>query len=313
MTIAPAQAATRPGTPLRIRVLRLGGTFLAASLVGLAFAAGNLSLQAARTVVHPARTTSTLTPADHGLPFERVRFPSPDGLNLSGWFVPGGRSAVVLAHGHAASKAGMLGHAGYLHRAGYSVLLFDFRASGESEGDTSTLGYHEWQDLVGAVEYLRGRPEVDPARTGLLGASMGAAAAIMLGEESRAYAAIVADSSFASGDSLVGRFDRWFRLPTWPFSALVPWAIERHVGLTPGQVAPVQRVARIAPTPLFIIHGAGDSGIPVGDAQALYAAAGEPKRLWLIEGGAHADGHGRLKEEYERRVLVFFGEYLGRE
>ena len=306
-TAAPAH---RPAPALRTRILRLGAVFVATSVVGLSIAVGDLSFRAARTIVYPARGPSAASPSDYGLPYERVSFKSLDGLNLAGWLVPGGRAAVVLAHGHDASKGEILDQAGYLNRAGYAVLLFDFRASGESEGTASTLGYYEWQDIAGAGQYLRARPELDSGRIGVLGASMGAAAAIMLGPEARRFAAVVADSSFATGESLVGRFDRWFRLPTWPFSALVPLAVQHYVGLTPRQVAPIGAVGMISPTPLFIIHGALDSGIPAQDAEVLYAAAGDPKELWMIEGGSHADGHGLVKDEYERRVLGFFGRYL---
>ena len=285
---------------------------MVASAVAVAAAAVHLSFQAARTVVFPARNPSPETPADHGMPFERVEFRSSDGLNLKGWFIPGaGRAAVVLVHGHSASKDGMLGHAGYLNRAGYSLLLFDFRASGESDGAFSSLGYYEWQDIVGAAGYLKSRPEVDVARIGLLGASMGAASSLMLGKEAHQFAAIVADSSFASGDSLVRRFDRWFKLPTWPFSIAVPLAIQHYIGLTPSEVAPLRRVAQIAPTPLFLIHGELDSGIPVDDAYQLYRAAGDPKEFWVVSGSAHAGGHGAEKQEYEERVLGFFQRYLG--
>lgn len=294
----------------RLRLLRLGATFVAASLVGLAFGVVQLSLQAARTVVLPPRHLTGVTPADFGLPFEPVEFPTADGLTLRAWLVPGGSAAVVLAHGHQGSKQDMLDHAHYLYAAGYSVLLVDFRASGESEGTYSTLGYQEWQDLVGAASYLRTRPGIDPERIGLLGVSMGASAALQLGEQGRQFKAIVADSAFATAETMVGRFDRWFKLPAWPFSTLVPWAIHHYVGVVPSAVAPLKAVARIAPTAVFIIHGALDIGIPVEDAQSLFDAAQDPKTLWIVEGASHGGGHGVVKEEYERRVLAFFERHL---
>lgn len=302
----------RTHPPLRTRILRLGVAFLASAIVGVAFEVVALSLQAARSVVYPARTLTSVTPALYGLPYERVEFLSLDGLRLRGWFIPGGRKAVVLAHGHAANKSDMLEFAAFLHRKGsFSLLLFDFRATGESEGAQATLGYYEWQDVAGAIRYLKTRPEVDPRRMGALGASMGAAAVLLLGEEAHQLRAVVADSAFATGDSLVGRFDRWFLLPSLLFSATVPWAIEVYVGLKPQDVAPVRSVGKIAPTPVFIIHGEKDPGIPAADAVALYKAAGEPKELWLIPGVGHAGGFGEVREEYERRVLAFFRRYLG--
>jgi len=300
--------ASRP--PGSVRLLRLGGVFVASSAVGLVFAVVQLSLQAARTVVYPARQLPQTTPAAYGMPFERVEFPSYDGTSLRGWYIPRGPSAIVLAHGHGGAKQDMLDHAVYLQAAGHSVLMFDFRAAGESDGAHSTLGYLEWQDLVGAARFLASRPDVDGHRLGLLGVSAGAAAALQLGQDARHFKAVVADSSFATADTLVGRFDRWFRLPAWPFSVSVPWAIHHYVGIVPSAVAPVKEIPRISPTPVLIIHGGSDIGIPPEDAYRLYEAAREPKELWVIATAAHAGGHGVATAEYEARVLGFFGRHL---
>lgn len=302
----------RRGPTRRIRALRLGGVFLAALGVGGLIEVGILSLQAARSVVHPPRVIDSKTPAAYDLPYESVAFLSADGLLLRGWFIPGGKAAVLLAHGHASSKASMLPRAASLRRdGGYSVLLFDFRASGESEGSEATLGYRERLDLLGAIAYLKTRAEVDPERIGALGSSMGAATLLFLGEKARSLRALVADSSFATAETLVGRFDRWFRLPSLLFSLSVPWAIERLVALRPSDVAPQATIGDIAPTPLLLIHGELDTGIPVRDAYALYEAAREPKELWIIPGAGHGEGSAIAEEEYRQRVLAFFDRYLG--
>ena len=133
----------------------------------------------------------------------------------------------------------------------------------------------------------------------------------VVGQEARQLKAVVADSSFASGETLVARFDNWFRLPAFPFSFVVPLAIRFNLGLTPADLAPVNAVGQIAPTPVLIIHGEQDSGIPAADAMALYNAAGEPKELWILPGVGHAAAWGAEREEYERRVLGFFRQYLG--
>jgi fermentation-respiration switch protein FrsA (DUF1100 family) len=301
----PSNNRRHPST--RTRMLRLGGVFLAASLAGVAFELMALSFHAARQVVFPARSTSERTPASLGLPYETVAFPSRDGLTMRGWFVPGGAATVVLTHGHASNKSDMLDNAAFLHQqGGYSVLLFDFRASGESDGDRATLGYEEWRDVAGALDYLDQRPGVDRGRIGALGVSMGAATLLMLGDEAKRLRGVVADSAFSDGESLVGRLDRWFNLPRWPFSLTVPWAVQYYSGLAPRDVAPVQRVASLAPIPLLIIHGELDHGIPAEDAAAIYAAAGEPKALWVAPGAGHGMAFSTAPDEYVQRVLAFF-------
>ena len=87
------------------------------------------------------------------LPLEDVHFQSRDGLRLAGWFIPGTNGAtVILAHGRGSERSRMLPHANYLHKDGFSVLIFDFRYRGESEGDESTLGAKEPWDIEGAVD-----------------------------------------------------------------------------------------------------------------------------------------------------------------
>jgi len=303
---------TQPqGPTLAARLLRLGGFALATSAAGLTFAMFTLSERAARSIVFPPHVVDDRTPATVGLSYQDVAFPSTDGIALKGWLIPGSPATVVVAHGHGGSKSQVLDYARFLReQGGYTVLLLDFRASGQSDGEKSTLGFYERQDLLGALDFLGRQPGVDAHHIGGLGLSMGAAALLLLGPDAQRLRGIVADSSFIDGHSLVSHFDRWFRLPSWPFSVTVPWAIERFAGLAPRDVAPVKAAPFIAPTPLFIIHGGADQGIPATDAIAIHAAAGEPKQLWIVPGAEHGAALAVAGEEYKQRVLAFFRSTL---
>ncbi len=300
-----------PGPSFATRLLRLGGFAVATSAAGLTFAMFTLSERAARSIVFPPHAVDDRTPASIGLTYQEVAFPSGDGTALRGWLIPGGPAAVVVAHGHGGSKGQVLDYARFLReRGGYTVLLFDFRASGQSDGEKVTLGFYERQDVLGALDFLSRQSGLDSHRIGGLGLSMGAAALLLLGPDAQRLRGIVADSSFTDGQSLVSHFDRWFHLPSWPFSVTVPWAIERFAGLAPRDVAPVKTAASIAPTPLFIIHGSDDQGIPATDAVAIHAAAGEPKQLWIVPGAEHGAALAVAGEEYKQRVLAFFRSTL---
>src|SRR5512138_3255953 len=99
------------------------------------------------------------SPADYGLPFEKITLPTADGLALGGWLVPGSdpERVVVLLHGHDGSIDYDVQYVPYLHAAGYSVLQFDFRGHGRSQGNVVTLGYLERMDVQAAVKFLLGR------------------------------------------------------------------------------------------------------------------------------------------------------------
>lgn len=244
---------------------------------------------------------------------EEVSFQSRDGTPLKGWFIPGeSPKTVILLHGFTDIREKMLPHADFLHSAGYSVLLFDFRSRGESAGDAVTLGYYERGDVQGAVQYLKTRPDVDGDDLGVLGVSMGGATAIMAAAEIPELKAVVSESAFRSVDSAIASsFEHFIDLPAFPFAPITVFIIEKRLGISTDQVVPEEFVGLISPRPVFIIHGQDDDTIVPEDARALYAAAKEPKEsMWLIPGAGHAEGVEVAPKEYGQRVVDFFNRYL---
>lgn len=303
--------ARRP--PFPRRAIRLGLTLTLAVAAGALIVVGECARRTTRRVLHPTRGPISRSPADVGLPFESVTFPSRDGTRLAGWFIPGRtRAAVALVHGAWVNREGLLPVAEWLHRrGGFSVLLFDLRGGGESDGDTVTFGHHERADLLGAVDYLRARPDVDPARIGAYGSSMGAAVALLAAADAPELAAVVADSAYTNLEALIGRSFRAFTgLPSFPFAPLVVGLAERQTGLRAAHIAPLNAIARISPRPVLLVHGEADPLIPASESHALFAAAGEPKELWVVPGAGHTQGHAVSGEEYEERVTAFFTRWL---
>src|SRR5437870_5782538 len=109
--------------------------------------------------IHPFRVRGRGTPADFGPAFEAIEFQSRDGTRLSGWLVPAQCPAaiLILAHGMAADRSQMLPWAERLWAAGYTLILFDFRALGRSGGNLCTMGLMEAEDLLAAVDYIEER------------------------------------------------------------------------------------------------------------------------------------------------------------
>ena len=119
----------------------IGVGVLAAAGVGLV--AGTLAY--AYFATHPWRFPIRVTPTAHGLAYEDIVFSAADGIRLSGWLIPASadndkRAAVIVCHGYPMNRQEMLPHAALLHEAGFTTLLFDFRALGESEGDLCSVG-----------------------------------------------------------------------------------------------------------------------------------------------------------------------------
>lgn len=114
------------------------------------------------------------TPADHALDYEDVTLRTPDGVALAAWWVPGdSRAAVVLLHGAGSTRTATLDHAEALADLGCGVLMLDARGHGESGGTAMDLGWHGAEDVSVAVDWLLARDDVDDARIGVVGLSMG--------------------------------------------------------------------------------------------------------------------------------------------
>jgi uncharacterized protein len=205
----------------------------------------------------------------------------------------------------------MLGLGGVLREAGFNILLFDFRSWGDSDRGPVTFGNREMGDVLGAVRFLKKQYPVEAGRIGIIGVSMGAAAAIRATAQSSEIAAAVADASYGRLDVQVARFFRRFMGPIWPIAGVpARWFGERLIGTPIASTSPLQAIASIGPRPVMIIQGTRDSVVDVRDARRLYQAAGPPKTLWLVEGAGHAESRRARCAEYDARVVGFFRRYL---
>ncbi len=247
---------------------------------------------------------------------EEVSFTSAqDHVRIGGWFfgAPGGqrRPAVVLCHGIWTGRRECLPLALRFQAAGYNVLCFDFRAHGSSDGRFITVGHHETNDVIGAVEYLKQRSEVDPARIGVIGFSMGAAATIQAAARCPDIAAVVADSAYASFvDAAKYSFSSVTRVPHFLFAPpALGWAkLIMHVDAT--QFRPIDAIGRIAPRPVLLTHGTLDEIVPVLHAYSLFQAAEEPKELWIVDGAHHVGARDQDPDGYFARVESFMAQAL---
>jgi dipeptidyl aminopeptidase/acylaminoacyl peptidase len=267
-----------------------------------------MGVRLARHGLHPARLPLDRSPREVGIEhYQDVFFVTADGLTLRGWYVPSQNgAAVILGHGHAANRTQLLPEATILARHGYGVLLFDWRAHGESEGDTTTLGDRERQDLDAAIDLVATRPEVDPERIGALGFSMGAATVTLSAAHDPRLRAVVVEAAYPTLREEVRFFFRAIPL-VGPIATL--WS-QLETGSDLDAARPVDEICAISPRPLLLIYGTDDGEVPPGSAHSMFAAACEPKALWLVEGAGHGGYLQVVPQEYERRLVAFFDEAL---
>ena len=303
-------------------VARMGGVFLGAIalIVICSFGTAGVAMYLYPNVIYPIWRKPVTPPAGHERRFQHVDFLSASGAKLVGWYGEGrggqgqGAATIVICHGWAADKGDMLGLTEALRVSGFDVLLFDLHGWGESARGPVTFGDRETGDILGAVHFVKERRPGQARRIGLIGFSMGAAAAIRATAQDLGIDALVADASYARLDVQVGRFFQRFAGPLWPVAYVsARWFGERLTGTAISTISPVQDIGRITPRPVLIIHGTRDRVIDVDDARQLYYAAGPPRTLWLIEGAGHGETRSLAPAaQWDARVVAFFREHLQR-
>jgi dipeptidyl aminopeptidase/acylaminoacyl peptidase len=265
---------------------------------------------------HPPKYPLHIPPSEYRADFEVVSFTSEDGISLKGWLVKPDKPkpkypAIIICHGVGANKSDFTELAVSLSRRGYFVLLFDFRAHGESSGSRTSLGYHEQKDIVAALGFLKGRPEINTKRIGIYGFSMGGSTAILSAANTGAFAAVVVDSAFTSlRDQARDAITGFYHLPALPFFRLSILGYELYFQTRVDKISPVSVIFKIAPAPVLIIAGEGDRLIPADNGRKLYAAAREPKEIWIIPGADHGATLAAAGSAYEKRIAGFFDKNL---
>lgn len=298
-----------PALARGIGAVALGASMTTAAVFGIA---DYIVRRITKPASHLHYEFYTYTPWELGMPWQDVSIPVADG-SLAAWLIPAARAdapLIIPLAGHGGNKGDLLGIARYLWQEGFTCLLFDYRGSGMSAGRGSTLGFRETEDTLAAIDWAA--RNVPDRSVGLIGYSMGGAIAILAAARDERVRGVVSDCGFASQRNVIDhQVRRTLRVPSAPIVAAANRLMERRQGFRFDHVEPRAQVQRIAPRPLFVIHGGRDDVVPVSHARELYAAAGEPKRLWIIEDAPHVGGYFVDRPTYCRAVAGFFADALG--
>lgn len=261
----------------------------------------------------PRRTVTQRQPRDYGLQVEDIRIPGPRGL-LAAWYLPARNGCTLICcHGIHDNRGQWVEQVARLHRrSGYGALFFDFVGHGESEGNLVTYGVREAHDVEAIVTYLRQRGDVDMQRLAVMGYSLGAISAVLAAARLPELRCMVIESGFADvARDLSLLFKRYTGLPSFPFANLVVFWGQRIARIRLSEIRPVQVIGNISPRAVFIIGDLRDelANEPY-DSDHLYAAAGEPKRLWQVPDAGHVRAYDLIPDEWIERVGSFLDEHL---
>jgi uncharacterized protein len=278
---------------------------IALLLLGGLLAAFGILLYAGHALAAPQREVIGPPPPD--LRAEAVEIPSASGSRLRGWLcrAQGSRGVVILMHGVRANRLSMVRRARLFRDHGYSVLLFDFQAHGESPGAHITFGHLESRDARAALDFVHRELPGQPVAA--VGSSLGGAAAV-LADPPLDLDALVLESVYPTIEEATQERIRIYLGPLGPpFTPLLLTQLEPRLGISPAALRPIDHISQVR-CPVFVISGTADDRTTPAQTRALFAKAPDPKRLWLVPGAAHVDLDRFAGAEYERRILGFLSD-----
>lgn len=249
------------------------------------------------------RVAHAVTPADFGLHFATQRIATANGRRLHGWWIappPGGLApgaAVVVLHGWGGNAAMMLPLARPLHDAGFAALFIDARCHGASDDDSFASLPRFAEDLEHALDWLARQPQVDAARIGLIGHSVGAGAALLAASRRAETAAVVSIAAFAHPAAMMRRWLAAKRIPARAAGYILEY-VQRAIGHRFGDIAPARTIARVR-CPVLLVHGADDEVVPFDEARQIFAARGHDEVELLTIAGSH-DAFGDAERHMDR-------------
>jgi len=232
---------------------------------------------------HPAAGIES--PGAYGLNgFSELRLQDEDGTHIAAWYheARAGYPTLLSFHGNAGTMANRAQYFAALTNAGFGLLAIDYRGYGASEGSPSEQGLY--QDARAAVGYATHMLHLPVNKIVLYGESIGTGVAVQMGTEFPA-GAVVLQSPYTSIEAIAkGRY------PFLPVHMLLEDRFDS-----------ISKVERIH-APLLVIHGEGDTIIPVQEGKTLFARANNPKEIVFFP-----QGHNDLSIDGRVKALLAFG------
>jgi alpha-beta hydrolase superfamily lysophospholipase len=242
------------------------------------------------------------------------RFPAADGVELEGWWIPrvNPRAVVILFHGWGSVKSTLLEEAKAFHELGMSCFLVDHRGHGGSAGQTTSIGYREAADVLGAVDFVhatlrQGSPVV------LYGQSMGGVSIFRaLSIDHREPAAVIVEAIYDETLNAVRNRFRSIGLPAFPAAELLCFWGSIQMGFSARRHNPV-RYARAVEAPVLMLHGTEDSRATEVQARRVFACLGGKKAFATFEGSTHESLFKRSPEQWTNEVASFLASVMDAE
>lgn len=244
-------------------------------------------------------------------PHEDVCRESQDGLNLHATHFPSADRHRVVICFHGYTSEGMkdyIGLSDYYMKNGYTMLLPDARAHGQSGGRYIGFGCLDRYDALGWIDWVIEKygPDVQIL---LHGISMGGATVLMAGglELPPQVRGIISDCAFTSPKAVFTHvLHSMYHLPAFPLIQISDRLNKKKAGYGLDECNAAREVRHVS-VPVLLIHGAADTFVPCGMCEEIYENCASPKTKLIIEGAAHAESYYKDTKAYEQALDTFIG------
>lgn len=222
------------------------------------------------------RPVNSRDPSSLGFPYETRTAVTKDGTALEVWRVPAASGSadgdakapvVVLFHGYISCKADLLPVAAEFRGMGFEVWMVDFRGSGGSGGMTTSIGFHEAEDVIAVARETRAAGPSRPLV--LFGSSMGATAILRAASLGRLEAdALIIECPFDRLLTTVANRCTLMGLPRFPIAeSLVFWG-GVQLGFDGFAHNPEDYAAQVR-IPTLLLHGGRDTRVRLEEAERI--------------------------------------------
>ncbi len=241
---------------------------------------------------------------------QKVSYFARDGLLLSGYLVKRehAQGNLILCHGYRGAKEFMYGYIDMFPQ--FNVLLFDFRAHGQSEGSIISIGCHEYKDVLASADFMKQHlKDADDKDLPLviLGISMGGAAAVKAAEiEKKVCNALIIDSTFSDLKKMMERgFLLKSGLPYFPIYYVLAAMFQYFGACNVVSMDMATAIEKIT-VPVMVIHSCNDSFTKPSHSLRLYEHAGSKyAKLWIGPKCRHGWLHSYYTDLYKKKVFKF--------
>ena len=255
-----------------------------------------------------APTNALVGPPPAEFPASKIKIASGSGAILAGWYLPAMNSnaTAILIHPIRGDRRAMLTRAKLFRHHGYSTLLIDLQAHGESTGESITMGYLEKYDVRAAIEFVRAR---DPSqKIVIVGRSLGGASTLFANPD---VDLIVLESVYPTiTEAIHNRIKMRMGFLHHIVAPLLIFQMNPRLGVSPDKLRPIDTLEQLR-CPVVIASGDLDQHTTIAETNRMFEAANEPKKLVIFKGAKHDDLLAFDPSKYEYDIVRYIDQIIG--